>query len=239
MTHCIQSVWEKQTYPVDTDSICQICLDMVKQARDQLQSNETQEELKEVFEGTCEFIRIKSIRKECDKLADDLVPELVEALSSQMNPQVVCSVSGLCNSAKIDKELRKHADEQVVVKKKAPSGLTCNQCNTISTLISTKFANTNRDQVLENMLMICGEMSSLSDGCAAIVLAYFNEVYDHMKDKLNAENICHLAGVCSDQFHQHEEDHIDIIADSQIGFVQPVGDDIPCDLCKQLIVHLR
>ena len=61
---------------------------MVKQARDQLLSNETQSDLKAVFEGTCDLIRIKAVRKECDKLADDFVPELVEALSSQMNPQV-------------------------------------------------------------------------------------------------------------------------------------------------------
>lgn len=27
--HCIKSVWEKQHVPEDTDSICQICLDMV------------------------------------------------------------------------------------------------------------------------------------------------------------------------------------------------------------------
>lgn len=238
MTHCIQTVWEKQTYPEDHDSICQICLDMVKQARDQLRSNETMEELKEVFEGTCEFIRIKKIRQECDKVADDLVPELVEALSSQMNPQVVCSVSGLCNSALIDDELAKHANE-IVVQKKPASGLTCGQCNTISNIISTKFANTNRDKVLENMLSVCGEMSSLSDGCSAIVLSYFNDVYAHLKDNLNAENICHMAGVCADQFHQHEEDEIEIIADSRIGFIKHEGDDIPCDLCKQLIVHLR
>lgn len=217
---------------------------MVKEARDQLQSNETQEEMKEVFEGTCELIRIKSIRKQCDKLADDLVPELIEALSSQMNPQVVCSVSGLCNNAAIDKELAKHSKE-VVVKKESHlprKGLTCGQCNKVSTLISTKFANTDRDQVLENMLMMCGQMSSLSDGCSAIVLAYFNEVYDHLKENLNAENICHMAGVCADQFHQHEEDEddmIEVIEDSRIGFIEHEGDDIPCDLCKQLIVHLR
>lgn len=212
---------------------------MVKQARDQLQSNETQEEMKEVFEGTCELIRIKSIRKQCDKLADDLVPELIEALSSQMNPQVVCSVSGLCNSPSIDKELAAHANE-VAVQKKKSDGLTCNQCNKISDMIATKFTNTDRDQVLEGMLSTCGQMSSLSDGCSAIVLAYFNEVYEHLKTNLNAENICHMAGRCVDQFHVHEEDEkIEVIEDSHIGFVQHEGDDIPCDLCKQLIVHLR
>lgn len=222
---------------------------MVKQARDQLRSNETQEEMKEVFEGTCELIRVKAIRKQCDKLADDLVPELIEALSSQMNPQVVCSVSGLCNSPSIDRELAAHANEVIIApappqqKKSNDGGLTCQQCNKISEIISTKFANTDRDQVLEGMLLTCGEMSSLSDGCSAIVLAYFNEVYQHMKTNLNAENICHMAGRCADQFHVHEEDEkIEVIEDSHIGFVQHgsgVDDDIPCELCKQLIVHLR
>lgn len=220
---------------------------MVKEARDQLRSNETQEEMKEVFEGTCELIRVKAIRKQCDKVADDLVPELIEALSSQMNPQVVCSVSGLCNSAAIDKELAAHANEVIVApaapkqKKSHERGLTCQQCNKISDIISTKFANTDRDHVLEGMLSVCGDMSSLSDGCSAIVLAYFNEVYDHMKTNLNAENICHMAGRCADQFHVHEEDKIEVIEDSHVGFVEHGGldDDIPCDLCKQLIVHLR
>lgn len=49
--HCIKTVWEKQHVPEDKDSICQICLDMVKQARDQLESNETMDEIRQVFEG--------------------------------------------------------------------------------------------------------------------------------------------------------------------------------------------
>lgn len=81
-------MWEKQHVPEDTDSICQICLDMVKQARDQLESNETMEELQEVFDGSCDLIPIRVIKKECRALADDFIPELVEALASQMNPQV-------------------------------------------------------------------------------------------------------------------------------------------------------
>lgn len=73
---------------VDTDSICQICKDMVTQARDQLRSNETEEEIKEVLEGSCKLIPIKLVRKECISLADNFIPELIEALSSQMNPDV-------------------------------------------------------------------------------------------------------------------------------------------------------
>lgn len=73
---------------MDTDSICQICKDMVTQARDQLRSNETEEEMRQVFEGSCKLIPIKVVQKECITLADNFIPELIEALSSQMNPDV-------------------------------------------------------------------------------------------------------------------------------------------------------
>jgi saposin len=61
---------------------------MVKQARDQLESNETMGEIRDVFEGSCNLIPIKVVAKECRNLADNFIPELVEALASQMNPQV-------------------------------------------------------------------------------------------------------------------------------------------------------
>ena len=41
-TKCIRSVWESNPYPEDDDEVCQICKQMVQEARDQLQSNETQ-----------------------------------------------------------------------------------------------------------------------------------------------------------------------------------------------------
>lgn len=61
---------------------------MVGQARDQLESNETMEEIREVFDGSCDLIPLKIVKTECKKLADDFIPEMVEALASQMNPQV-------------------------------------------------------------------------------------------------------------------------------------------------------
>lgn len=86
MAHCIKAVWEKETVAADDDEVCKICKDMVGQARDTLLSNETQEELKEVFDGSCDLIPIKIIAKECRTLSDQFIPELVETLASEMNP---------------------------------------------------------------------------------------------------------------------------------------------------------
>ena len=67
-----------------------------------------QEEIREVFEGSCKLIPIKVITNECIQLADDFVPELIDTLASQMNPQVVCATAGLCNSVRIDMLIRDH-----------------------------------------------------------------------------------------------------------------------------------
>ena len=75
---------------------------MVGEARDTLMSNETQvqqeisrkvhycklkqEELREVFDGSCDLIPVGLIAKECKALVEQFVPELVETLASEMNP---------------------------------------------------------------------------------------------------------------------------------------------------------
>lgn len=247
--HCINAVWTKQEVPVDTDSICKICKDMVTQARDQLKSNETEEELKEVFEGSCKLIPIKVITKECIKVADDFLPELVEALASQMNPDQVCSVAGLCNSASIDEKLKKAYQDalegklaedeedsseestQVILK---PNQLACGNCNQLSSLMHSKFAATDRDDMVENLLHVCGYLSSFSDACANIVLTYFNDIYDHVSKHLSTDAVCHVSGVCASRYHQHEEEK-----QLEALIALDSGDDIPCELCEQLVKHLR
>uniref|UniRef100_A0AAG5DVS2 Saposin n=1 Tax=Anopheles atroparvus TaxID=41427 RepID=A0AAG5DVS2_ANOAO len=259
VSHCIQTVWEKQQYPVDNDEICNICLDMVKQARDQLESNETQADLKAVFEGSCNLIPVKVVKKECRKLADDFIPELVEALASQMNPNVVCSVAGLCNNAEIDRLLAAQPatkrptveaaedsedDEQGAEQGAADDGeFTCAECGSIAGHIVSRFRATDRDRVLEGFLRVCGQMSSYSDGCASLVLTNFGELYGHLSRHLSADAVCHLSGVCAGRFHQHDEgqQQIEVRPMGGVGVLPVVlgGDDVPCKLCEQLVDHLR
>nr|CAI5856978.1 unnamed protein product [Callosobruchus analis] len=214
---------------------------MVKQARDQLESNETQELIKEVLEGTCKLIHIKPIVKECDKIADNYIPELIDTLASEMNPQVVCSVAGLCNNEKVHKLLIE-AGEKVQTKSVAKVGgqKECDGCHTVMEIIEDKFKSMSRDDVLHSLLRLCGKMGSFSDGCSNIVITYFNKIYEHLQNHLNAEEVCLMSGECWAQFHKHA--NVEITPMSHVGYVpvEPAKhDDLPCDLCTQLVHHLR
>lgn len=61
--------------------------------------------MKQVFDGSCQLLPLEVIKTECKKLANEFIPELVDTLASQMDPNVVCTVSGLCNNEHIDKLL--------------------------------------------------------------------------------------------------------------------------------------
>lgn len=67
-----------------------------------------QEEIREVFEGSCKLIPIALIKKECIRVADEFIPELIDTLASEMNPQVVCATAGLCNSPTVDRLIRQY-----------------------------------------------------------------------------------------------------------------------------------
>ena len=52
-----------------------------------------------MFDGSCDLIPIKVISSECKVLSEDFIVQLVETLSSEMDPQVVCATAGWYNHA--------------------------------------------------------------------------------------------------------------------------------------------
>jgi len=58
--------------------------------------------------------------------------------------------------------------------------------------------------MLLQFLNICGELSSFSDSCSAIIMTHFDTIYNHLQNNFNSDNICHLSGQCSNKYHKHD-----------------------------------
>jgi len=210
---CIQAVWSKQRVDNDTDEVCDICKNMVGEARDTLQSNETQEELREVFEGSCNLIPLKVIRKECKVLADEFVPELVETLSSEMNPDTVCTVAGLCNSQRIDDMLEQYYAE---------TGY-CQDCRIQMTVAGAMLAETDDSVLQEKLLQLCGQMDSYSDACVFTVLNQFSVVRSMIEAAISSD-LC-TKSLCSNK------DIVNMFSETRNG------EDIECEFCTKVVKH--
>lgn len=217
--HCIGAVWTKEHVPQDDDEVCTICKDMVGQARDQLLSNQTQEELKEVFEGSCDLIPISIIAKECKKISDDFIVELVETLASEMDPDTVCTVAGLCNSARIDNML-----EKLELKVGPKYGGDCNICKMGANKTKYQLKSLGQNQVEDKLLELCGYIGSFSDVCRETVITQSDMIYFALTNQFSDE-ICDLSGLCSQALEK--------VPATKVSS----GEDIQCEFCEKVVKH--
>ncbi|KAL7020059.1 hypothetical protein ACKWTF_011366 [Chironomus riparius] len=223
---CIQTVWENHIVQVDSNPLCDDCKEWVVQARDLIANNQTFDSLIKTLEWSCSLCPNEKGRDKCKELIENNINEIQKILVSHMDPDAVCSAIHLCNNKEFTKIFK---NPEPPKKKVELMPFTCGQCNHIADLIEKKLDTTNGDDLLEGLLAVCGQMSSFSDSCSSLILTHFNEIQKQLPNIVNKGKICH--STCT-QHHKYNEGIIDI----QPAFDDP---DIPCQLCEQLMIHLR
>ena len=153
----------------------------------------------QVFDGSCALIPIKIIADECKKLSKDFIVELVEMLSSEMNPNVVCSTAGLCNSVRVDKLMELYHRSRGVPQHYLTAGFKneCDVCKEESRKIANKVTALTEQDVELKLLEMCGYLGSYSDACKATIRDDFNMIYSVLADIGNGE-LCDFVGLCSE-----------------------------------------
>ncbi|XP_067131550.1 uncharacterized protein Sap-r isoform X2 [Centruroides vittatus] len=214
---CITDIWSTLSAPEDNNEICDLCKQMVQEARDQLLSNETQEEIKEVFEGSCALIPIKIIADECKKLVDEFIPELIEMLASRMDPNMVCTVAGLCNG-EISKELSSADIVSLFYKSKYNY---CSDCKKVFNAVKEIFTKVPQDEMQDMLLKICNQLSE-SKQCTTMVRSFLPIAYDFVTS-MNAADVCSMIGECSE------------VSDK----ITKYQDNMTCEFCEAMVQHLR
>lgn len=222
---CANDVWANMRAPDDNEDICALCKEMVKEARDQLLSNMTQEELKEVFEGSCKLIPITLIADGCIKLVDQFIPDLVEMLASRMDPNMVCTVAGLCNMAHLPMEEHFHN----LLKFAAINVNTdrCDQCTTIMTEVKAFVSPMSEADFKQLVVKLCEE-EILAPLCTTVVDAYGTQLYQFIVNS-DPKTVCTSAGVC---LSVNEVVKVPLVH-------KKVGDDLVCQFCTNVLQHIK
>uniref|UniRef100_A0A023G3H6 Putative prosaposin n=1 Tax=Amblyomma triste TaxID=251400 RepID=A0A023G3H6_AMBTT len=244
---CIEMVWEKLEVPMDKSSVCNICKEMVKEARDQLLSNETQEELREVLEGSCALIPIGFISDLCKKMVDDFIPDLIDILVSRLDPDQVCTIAGLCNPDFVTKKLQGLLQHRAFVASiqsriflpmakvsssvsDAKKASTCTECKTAMKYARELFRKLPWAEVKSAVLKVCQEkLGTTSSECYALVDILLPSVFKYLQS-LDPEEFCAYLGRCPALTQSPPKLRIPPIAHK---------DNLTCDFCKQIVEHLR
>lgn len=243
---CIEMIWEKLEVPMDKSSVCNICKEMVKEARDQLLSNETQEELREVLEGSCALIPIGFISEMCKEMVDSFIPDLIDILVSRMDPDQVCTIAGLCNPDFVTRKLQNLLQHKVFIasvqsriflpstkeltqasstKKEA----TCTQCKAAMKHTRELFQKLPMEGVKSAVLKVCQErLGTANPECSTLVNVFLPSVFKYLQS-LNPEEFCAYVDRCK------------ALNPPKLSIppLTRANDNLTCDFCKQLVEHVR
>lgn len=223
---CINDVWATMSAPEDNEDICTLCKEMVKEARDQLLSNMTQEELKEVFEGSCKLLPVKLISDACIKLVDEFIPDLVEMLVSRMDPNMVCTVAGLCNMAHLP--IQEHFQNLLKLAALNVNADKCDECTTIMTQVKVFVSQMSESDFQQTIIKLCEE-KMIGPVCTTLIDAYASTIYQFILTS-DPKTVCTQADVCPS---------INKIIKVPLVRNKNVGDDLVCQFCTNVLEHIK
>lgn len=96
------------------------------------------------------------------------------------------------------------------------------------------------------LLERCRSLGSFTDACSSIVIANMETIVDRLKNHFTSPGFCHLMASCNGNYTKK----VQVKTESDVGVVhlnndavsvavKHLSDDQTCDLCKQLVKHLK
>lgn len=220
---CIKAVWESHDTKIDSSTICEGCKSWVGEARSLIEKGDKSGDVVKNLRWTCNFLSLPAFVDLCKTAIDESVPAILKMLTSAMDPNQICSALFFCNNIEYKQALMDEPSQKLLP-------FTCGQCKHVGGVIEKKFAQAEQDDVLENMLEMCGEMSSFSDSCSSIVISNFDDIYTGLSKNIKADAICKTSASCPGLRRTGIVDIIPSLEDE--------SSNIACQLCQQLALHL-
>merc|ERR1712212_110936 len=211
--YCINNDWKN--YKVQNTDVsdlpCKVCMDVVKDLRDFVGDPKLEAEVQKVWQQGCDLLPAP-FKAECEEIGTKYIPETIQIIKSELDPEAVCHAIGLCNSIRN----QPHVSDQP-----------CEFCkNTIKDLKQAVKQPDFEEKVKEIWHEICISVPEpMKEKCEEIG-GYIPKIIQILKSDLSPEMICHMIGLCKS----------DGIPELNL---QTYVSDQPCEFCKNEIKEMK
>ncbi|XP_070545176.1 prosaposin-like isoform X1 [Ptychodera flava] len=176
----LQSV---KTTPVKDTPTCALCEFVLRELDSMLADNATQSEIIAAVDQVCSLLP-GSLGAECKSFVDEYGPAVIQLLISQIEPQQICTLIGLCTS------------NEVKVPKVQDTG--CDVCKLAAQYLLTVLDKNATQQEIEQALEeVCSILpASIKDECTSLVEEYGPVIFQLLQS-LTADEVCQVLGLCT------------------------------------------
>lgn len=203
--HCKTTAWVNQVILKDTSEVCQFCEAIIGDVKRFISHKKTEEEIAHFLSTACGVIPSQKIADECKGVVQFAITEIIELVSAELDPQMLCSLMRICSGLK---DTVNHAPvsepKQTPPTKLSPlvgvnSEPICTDCkkffNDIKQMITANKTEEEVKELIDNM--ICSLLGSVEDECKSLVDTYLPEIMEFFSSYYDPAVICQSLGVCN------------------------------------------
>jgi saposin len=170
---------------------CILCEEVVGELEKMLENNKTEEAIEKALDAVCDILPSK-IRKSCEDFVNTYTPAIIIILQSEVSPGEVCTLLGLCSSARANTKntpLITGNDE------------TCLLCETVMQYVEALVEeNATVSEIEAIVKKICNFLpDTVKDECNAIIDQYADEIVQYIVAKYTPKQICILIKLCTEE----------------------------------------
>lgn len=204
--HCKSTVWKNEILKQDDTETCMFCMVIVKDVEGFVKANKTEQEIMNFLTNVCQMIPTKSIADECQTIVQTYVPEIIELVTSEVDPKVICTLIKLCNSLE-DKVSHPHLPVSEVkpqqITKFSPlpiqSEPICTDCQKFFNDIKNLVLANATEQEIETLIdqTLCSYLGSYETMCKDLVKQYLPEIMQLLSSEFDPKMVCQSLGFCT------------------------------------------
>lgn len=183
------------------EPICSDCKKFFNDIKEQITSNKTVTDVEQLLDQTvCRVLG--PLRKECNSLVHEFLPDLLKLLASYYDPNLICHSLGVCNGDKMfyAKNFQQFVRSRQLSQFKAShnSVITCTACKATLTQLQTLAREKHVQEAIKNFLKnnFCLHIGSLKTLCESAVEDYSREFFELVVTLLEPTSRCRFLGFC-------------------------------------------
>jgi saposin len=198
-----QPITKFSPLPIHSEPICSDCKKFFTDIKNMVLSNATEAQIEAMIDQTlCAYLG--TYEQMCKDLVKEYMPEIMQLLSSEFDPNVVCQSFGFCaqtipetKTFLMKLRLKKSEFYQIASADNSAEG--CNICKVVMKDIQDLDRNTAIQTEIKDFLktQVCGHLGNFKSSCVSFVDAYGEVVFELLANELDPESRCRSLGFCS------------------------------------------
>lgn len=167
---------------------CVLCEYIIRELVTMLGDNRTEASIEYALESVCSIMP-QTLRTDCDAWVKQYTPIVLQLLSQDLNPALVCTIMGLCTG---DSQL----SARVSATRTSATG--CDICQTVIMYVKSLLKENATEQEVMNVLeKVCNFVPTAEQpACRAFIEQYTPYIIQLLLQDVDAKQICQTIGLC-------------------------------------------